>query len=410
MPKVKLTNQYISNLKPSDKRQELQDEGTKGLALRLNVSGNKSFVYRYRFNDKVKRYTIGSYPEVSLAQARDKSKEITFNLSQGIDPLIEKRKNKDQFKGEITFAELSELYIKRHLPSLSPKSSKEYIRIINVELLNKIGKRYLSEISKRNLIDLIDAIAIDRGLNSLSNRVRSVLSSIYSFAVNKGILESNMLLNLKLKKKEQKRDRVYSQQEIHQLWAAFESQDQLIETIYKLLLLLGQRTGETCQMRWSDIDTDRAIWTIPTESNKAGRLHIVPLSEQALELILNMKPLTGNKQYVFNSLKSDNEPVTWIHNAKTRIKKISGVTDFRPHDLRRTMASNLAEMGVNRTILGKILNHKGLSGDSSVTAIYDRYDYLEEKREALENWSQSLALYVKSQLEFNHYRFNIRIK
>jgi integrase len=123
-----------------------------------------------------------------------------------------------------------------------------------------------------------------------------------------------------------------------------------------------------------------------------------------------MKPITGNKQYVFNSLKSDNEPVTWIHNAKIRIKKISGVSDFRPHDLRRTMASNLAEMGVNRTVLGKILNHKGLSGDSSVTAIYDRYDYLEEKREALENWSQSLVLYAKSQLEFNHYRFKIRLK
>ena len=410
MPKVKLTNQYIANLKPSGKRLELQDEGTKGLAIRLNVSGNKSFVYRYRFNDKVKRYTIGSYPEISLAQARDKSKEITFNLSQGIDPLVEKRKNKDQFKGELTFAELSDLYIKRHLPSLSPSTAKEYVRIIKAELNTKLGKLYLSEISKRRLIDLIDAIAVDRGHNTLSNRVRAVLSSIYSFAVNKGILESNILLNLKLKKKEQKRDRVYSQQEIQQLWTAFENQDQLIGTIYKLLLLLGQRAGETCQMRWSDLELDKAIWTIPTEITKSERLHIVPLPEQALELILNMKPVTGNKKYVFNSPKLEDQPITWIHKATARIKKDSSIADFRPHDLRRTMASNLAEKGVNRTVLGKILNHKGLSGDSSVTAIYDRYDYLEEKRKALENWSQSLAMYAKSQLDFNHYRFNIRIK
>lgn len=410
MPKVRLTNQYIANLKPLGKRLELQDEGTRGLALRLNVSGKKSFIYRYRFNDKVKRYTIGSYPEISLAQARDKSKEITFNLSQGIDPLVEKRKNKDQFKGEITFAELSDLYIKRHLPSLSPSTAKEYTRIIKAELNRKLGKLYLSEITKRRLIDLIDAIAVDRGHNTLSNRVRAVLSSIYSFAVNKGILESNILLNLKLKKKEKKRDRVYSQQEIQQLWAAFEAQDQLIGTIYKLLLLIGQRAGETCQMRWSDLDLDKAIWTIPTEVTKSERLHIVPLPEQALELIFSMKPVTGSKKYVFNSPKLEDQPITWIHKATARIKKDSGITDFRPHDLRRTMASNLAEMGVNRTILGKILNHKGLSGDSSVTAIYDRYDYLEEKREALENWGQSLALYAKSQLEFNHYRFNIRIK
>lgn len=410
MPKVRLTNQYIANLKPSGKRQELQDEGTKGLALRLNVSGNKSFIYRYRFNDKVKRYTIGSYPEVSLAQARNKSKEITFNLSQGIDPLVEKRKNKDQFSGEITFAHLSDLYIKLHLPSLSPSTAKEYTRIINAELKTKLGKLYLSEISKRRLIDLIDAIAVDRGHNTLSNRVRAVLSSIYSFAVNKGILESNILLNLKLKKKEQKRDRVYSQQEIQQLWIAFDAQDQLISSIYKLLLILGQRAGETCQMRWSDLDFNKAIWTIPTEVTKSERLHTVPIPEQALGLILGMKLITGNKRYVFNSPKVDDQPITWIHKATARIKKDSGIIDFRPHDLRRTMASNLAEMGVNRTVLGKILNHKGLSGDSSVTAIYDRYDYLEEKREALENWSQSLALYAKSQLEFNHYRFNIRIK
>ena len=410
MPKVKLTNQYIANLKPLGKRLELQDEGTKGLALRLNVSGNKSFVYRYRFNDKVKRYTIGSYPEVSLAQARDKSKEITYNLSQGIDPLVEKRKNKNQFKGELTFAELSDLYIKRHLPSLSASTAKEYARIINTELNKKLGKLYLSEISKRRLIDLIDAIAVDRGHNTQSNRVRAVLSSIYSFAVNKGILESNILLNLKLKKKEQKRDRVYSQQEIQQLWTAFENQDQLIGTIYKLLLLLGQRAGETCQMRWSDIEVDKAIWTIPTEVTKSDRLHTVPLPDQAIQLILDMMSSTGNKQYVFNSPKRENQPITWIHKATARIKKDSSVSDFRPHDLRRTMASNLAEMGVNRTVLGKILNHKGLSGDNSVTAIYDRYDYLEEKRKALEEWSHRLAIYAKSQLEFNHYRFNIRIK
>ena len=243
---------------------------------------------------------------------------------------------------------------------------------------------------------MIDAIAVDRGHNTLSNRVRAVLSSIYSFAVNKGILESNILLNLKLKKKEQKRDRVYSQQEIQQLWAAFDNQDQLIGSIYKLLLILGQRAGETCQMRWSDLDLDKAIWTIPTEVTKSDRLHTVPLSEQALELILSMKPVTGNKQYVFNSPKLDDQPVTWIHKATARIKKDSDISDFRPHDLRRTMASNLAEIGVNRTVLGKILNHKGLSGDSSVTAIYDRYDYLEEKREALESWSHSLDLYVNS--------------
>ena len=127
MPKVKLTNQYISNLKPSDKRQELQDEGTRGLALRLNVSGKKSFIYRYRFNDKVKRYTIGSYPEVSLAQARDKSKEITFNLSQGIDPLVQKRKNKDQFKGEITFAELSEQALELILNMKPLTGNKQYV-------------------------------------------------------------------------------------------------------------------------------------------------------------------------------------------------------------------------------------------------------------------------------------------
>lgn len=187
---------------------------------------------------------------------------------------------------------------------------------------------------------------------------------------------------------EKRRDRVYSEEEIRKLWSGFESEPQPFEGVYKMLFITGQRLGETRQMKWEHIQGK--TWVIPKEETKASRTHYVPLSNFALEILEEMKRLNGTSEYVFESTAKRGCPINWLQHSAKRVRDESKVSDFRIHDLRRIAASFMAKSGVSRTVLGKILNHKGLAGDDKVTAIYDRHEYMQEKRVALQNWAHLL--------------------
>ena len=155
-------------------------------------------------------------------------------------------------------------------------------------------------------------------------------------------------------------------------------------------MILGQRSGKTRRMKWMDIDFEKQIWTIPKEETKANRTHSVPLPQLALEILDALKAKAGKSDFVFNSPKKENESIKWLHKATERIQEESKVKDFRSHDLRRTMASHATKLKTDRTVLGKLLNHKSLASDDKVTAIYDCYDYLEEKRIAINVWAKEV--------------------
>jgi integrase len=409
MPTFKFDHHQLESLGPEQKSIEYFDVITSGLGMRVSVKGTKSFFYRYRFHGRNKRYNIGSFPGISLKLARQRALELKVSVSNGVDPQLVKEKKKAPPPRVISFADIVEAYKQIYLPRLREATAREYERIIAKELMPLLRHKPVEKIERKELVHLLEAIGNHRGAKTLSNRVRAVLSSVYSFGVDTGRIQFNPVLTIKKTQKEVSRDRIYTKEELKTLWDAFEAQEEPISSYYKCLLILGQRAGETRRMKWEDIDLKKKIWAIPKEETKAARLHIVPLPKIASELLTHLKSISGDT-YVFESSRKSGQPLRWTHKASARISEHSGVHDFKIHDLRRTMASGLAELGISRTVIGKVINHKGISGDSSVTAIYDRYDYLEQKREALENWSQSLALYVKSQLEFNHYRFNIRMK
>jgi integrase len=123
--------------------------------------------------------------------------------------------------------------------------------------------------------------------------------------------------------------------------------------------------------RWTNIDLQRSTWTIPATDTKNKLEHVLPLSSQAVEILTDIHMLTGRSEYVFESQKIANQPYNGVQVAIYRVQKLSGVADFRLHDLRRTAATYMAKLGVDRTVLGKVLNHKGIAQDHSVTAIYD---------------------------------------
>ncbi|SMO38324.1 tyrosine-type recombinase/integrase [Fodinibius sediminis] len=406
MPKKRLNEQFLRNLKPQEKRVEYYDQhfikdgqlkkkGVKGFLVRLTKAGNKYFYYNYWFDGKAKKYKIGSYPDIGVSKAREIARELSFQVDRGIDPQAEKKKRK-QVPDTKTFKEISEEFKEKYLPTLKKKTRDEYSRIIDVELVPKLGKYPIKEISRNQIINLLDSKAFGKKpAPVMANRIRARLSKIYSFAINRGLAEDNPVSNVSKYKKtkaggdvEKKRSRWYKPKEIQELWKYFDNWNEPTGSVLKMLLITGQRKTETMHMKWDDIR--EGIWTIPADLAKNGEEHLVPLSDMAIQIIEELRPTTGNSDYVFCSPKEDNAPMKWLTRARVTIQEESDVPDFRPHDLRRTVATYMTKLGVTRTVLGKILNHKGLAKDDLVTAIYDRHGYMDERRQALDRWSYRL--------------------
>lgn len=430
MPKRHLTNSFIRNPKmpngdpiPENKRVEFYDQhkiennklkasGVKGLFIRLTAAGSIYFYYRYYMHGKRKSFKIGSYPDIGLSDARHATKkengfsgakELAQMVNNGTDPQAEKNKRK-QVTEPKTFKELSTSFIEKYLPTLRPSTQTEYKRIIDVELLPKLAKYPIKDISINQIINLLDAKAYGSNAPVMANRIRARLSTMFTFAIDRRLIDYNPVQAVKKYKKandgskvEKKRNRWYRPDELRSLWQWFEQFNEPTRSVYMMLLVCGQRKTETMKMKWDDIEN--GVWVIPAELAKNKEEHLVPLSDMALSIIEGMKPITGDTDYVFCSPKKENEPISWLTRANRTIKNHSDVSDFRPHDLRRTVATYMAKLSVDRTVLGKILNHKGLAGDSQVTAIYDRHGYMDEKRQAMNRWSYKLNQIIEDKAE-----------
>lgn len=397
MQTKKLTHTYIKNIDSPDKRIEIYDELIDNLAVRVTPTGYKTFIYRY--GAKGKRYTIGKFPNVGLSEARNIARDLAADIAKGKDPQEEKKAQRKK-KDLETFGELVEEFKELHLPTLRESTRKEYKRIIDNELLPVFKSIPAKEIEKDRIRELLDKKAYKDKSPTMANRIRARLSRIFTFGIGRGSVKSNPIQGIPTYKNgNTKRDRFYSKEEIKELWKFFEMQTEPTQSVLKMLLITGQRKTETMQMKWSDLN--EGIWTIPAELAKNKEPHEVPLSQMALEIIEKMRSMNGDSDYVFKSPQKENEPISWLTRARVFIQDNSKVPDFRPHDLRRTVATYMAKLKIDRTVLGKILNHKGLAGDTQVTAIYDRHSYTDEKREALELWAAHLQELLKKELEEN---------
>lgn len=387
MPKKKLNYQWIQAVKPADKVVSYYDTMESGLILRVLISGRKSFSYRYKLYGKSYRYNIGPFPDVSLSDARKKVKWIKAELREGRDPQRRQKKTK-------LFEQLADIFKDKYLRTLRDTTATEYRRIIDRELLPVFSGYQLTDITKDKIMNMLDDKAYGDGSPTMANRIRARLSTMFSFAIDRGLADSNPVSSTPTYKAgKTKRDRFYSEDEIQKLWAFFNELQPVSSGVVKMLLVCGQRKTETMKMRWDDISD--GIWTIPAEIAKNGQPHDVPLSDLAQSIIEDIVSITGDSDYVFCSPQAENKPIKWLTRASRNIKKYSGVDDFRPHDLRRTVASHMSRLGVGRTVVGKILNHKGLSGDGQVTAIYDRHSYSSEKRKAMNQWAEYLQRIIE---------------
>jgi len=387
MPKKILTASFVSTVKV-DTRTEFYDSSTSGLGLRVSPTGKKSFFYRYRYKGKTKRYHIGEFSKITtLAAARNKVEEMRLHIKKGGDPQGEEKNYKQaDFK---TLSQALDEYEQKYLPNLKPSTQQNYKIRIGYIRKGLNPNKYIKDFERYEIIDFLDEVKKTAPVNA--QRIQAILSGLFKFSKDRAWVTENIANRITLiNARERERDRVYTDDEIRRLWKEFEKQSEPVQSIFKILLILGQRSGEIRKMKWADIDFKKQLWVIPKADTKAGNTHYVPLPDKAIQILEYLKPRTGNSKFVFESPVKQNSHIEYIQYASKRIRKLSKVEGFRIHDLRRTVATRMAEINTPPQVLSKILNHSTPGSGSAITAIYNRYDYAEEKRTALNRWAIEL--------------------
>jgi integrase len=391
-----LTDAAVRKKKPSPgKRVELHDG--RGLYLVIQPTGAKSWAYRYRVGGRSRKLTLGTFPTVDVAEARSLCSAAALKTRAGGDPAAEHR---SALAADGSFDRVARQFIERYA---KPKNRTwkqtacwlgfapdgDSLVPTGKGALAKWGGRNVGSISRADVIHLLDGI-VDQGNPISANRTLAALRKLFNWAEGRYGLASNPCNKIEMPSEETARDRILSDDELATVWRAANEYGGYFGAVIKLLILTGQRRGEVAGMDWKELDLPAKLWKLPRSRVKNGNGHEVPLSTQALDVIESI-PRIANRNLVFTTTGS--KPISGFTTVKEGIDDASGVKDWTIHDLRRTVASGMARLGVQLPVIEKILNHT--SGTfRGVVGVYQRHSFADEKRAALDLWGAHVARLV----------------
>lgn len=414
MARTKLTAASVDRIKPpSNGRAEHFDAMLPGFGLRVTDKGAKSWIVFYRVQDgpekgKQRRLTLGTYPILSLADARKAARLALQNVAAGGDPARDKQDRKAAEPAKaVTFDGVVSEFIERYAKKRN-RSWKETERILTVYFADWHGKP-IDSITKGHVIDILDRVE-ERG-GYMANRVFAAARKLFNWAVERDRLPASPMAGLKPPAKETSRDRVLTDDELVVLWEATGEIGYPFGPMVRLLLLTGQRREEVAVMSKPEIAED--TWTIPAERSKNGEANRVPLNSLARKVLEGLPKFSGDYLLTTGRRadKPGEKPISGFSVAKSRLdKKMVEImrrraeklgTDpekatlkgWRIHDIRRTVASGMARLGIAPHVVERILNHTG-GTVSGVAAVYNRYSYDTEKAAALEAWGSYVAALI----------------
>lgn len=377
----------------------------------------KSFIFLYSFHNHPRRLTLGTYPDLSLAEARAKAMQAVELLRQGVDPGQKKIVELVEYRTSPTFEEAVVSYLE--WAEKNKKSWREDERMLRTEFVPHLGRTKIGDVRRKQVMALLDEKAKTAPVQA--NRLLAVIRKMFNFCVEREILDATPLVQIKKVAKETPRERSLNRHELvwflHQLAGASLSQNTRFSLL--LSLMLAQRSGRIVAMRWVDFDLEERIWDRSGKFEKNNNPIAIPLSDDVLTILnylrerqiqkvtaadparwAGSKTLPSPGHYVFpgrwpakpQTQPSLNRAMRRFYDdyvkdsARVEEESLLRVADGYPrptvHDLRRTATTHMSKQGLGKDVRSRILNHK----DLSVDAIYDRYSYFEEKDEALQSW------------------------
>ncbi len=386
-----LTDAAIRQLKPSTKPLKASDGG--GMFLLINPKGSRWWRFSYRYNGKQKTISLGVYPDISLKAARVKRTEAKRLLEKGIDPGEHRKisKSSQSAMGEDTFQFVALEWFSKFRPTWADSHAGKIIRRLEVDIFPWVGKRPINEINAPELLAVLRRIE-NRGALETAHRAKQNCGQIFRYAIATGRAERDPSADLRGALPPVKSSRfstITDPKAIGQLLRDIEGYQGsfITKCALRLAPLVFVRPGELRHAEWSEIDFDGAEWRIPGEKMKAGALHLVPLSKQAVEILQEIHPLTGNGKYVFPGARSAQRPMSENTTlvALRRLGYEKGM--MTGHGFRSMASTRLNEMGFKPDWIETQLAH---AEKNKVRRAYNHAEYLNERREMMQTWADYL--------------------
>jgi integrase len=340
----------------------------RGLYLIVQPTGRKTWAVRYRLGGKSAKHTVGPYPAFSLKQARDAAAAVLRLIAEGRAP---------RQQGAGVVAQAVEQFLTRHGGKrYRPSSLANAKRRLERYVVENWGARNLDSITRADVRAMLDSIEAPIE----ANRVYSIVRKFFAWAAENDLIVNSPVFGLRAPNPETPRDRTLTDDELKAAWRAAEKIGYPFGSLVQLLILTGQRRSEVGGFQWSEIVGE--TWIIPKERAKNGRRHEVPLPKQAMAIIDGLPRIGDSYAITLNGQK----PLNNWKKDKDRLGKLAGFYDWTLHDLRRTVASGMAKLGVSLVVIEKVLNH--VSGSlGGIVGVYQRHEYSEEKWQALQLWA-----------------------
>ena len=384
MSRANLTDLTLRSLAPrGTQRYEIWDRKLPGFGVRVSPAGTKTFVLFYYSGGRKRRFSLGRFPHLSLADARASAMVILGQLASGIDP----DGVPDAPASPRRFEVVVEDFIDKHCSRHNRKSTAyATARLLRKHFTPELAGRPIGDISRRDIVTILDeAVAADTP--SIANHALFAVRKFFNWCVERSIVDVNPIAGLARPAPLRTRDRVLSDAELCVLWQAAQDIGYPFGTIVQLLILTAQRRGEVAGMRWSEIDFEQGQWTIPGDRTKNKRLHAIPLSKISLSILAAVPRI--NPVLIFPARGRDTEVVSGFSKIKVQLDARLGVQDWTLHDLRRTAATGMAGLRIPPHVVERILNHA--SGTfAGVAGVYNRFGYLDEMRSAVETWDRNI--------------------
>lgn len=401
----RLTDTQIRGLKLPERGQiEYPDDVLVGLRLRLSSGGARTWVLRRRILGKMRNLTIGHYPELGLAAARQKARAALVDAEAGVDPVrrLPRPRAKDGVP-DATFAAWWEQYLNRHVRGRL-RSAAHVESIGRSHILPAFGNRPVTSITRAEISRLMEKIAYstpNQPKLRLARYIRQTLSAFYNWALPMlDEMPANPATHALRIPVGPPRERVLSDREILAFWKATGEMGYPFGPAFRLLLLTATRRSEVLAARWSELQRD--VWTIPTHRVKNKSPHILPLPKAVLK-ILDCLPRSQDSDLWFPSAMQfgrradgglEERPSSGVTKAVDRMQKlmadeIGAFPRFTLHDLRRTAATRMQGLGLPLPVVEAVLNHVAGSR-GGIIGVYQRHAYFEEKRQALQMWAAEL--------------------